>query len=725
MPYDNKSSSGIVYISSIVNSLNPLIDIALANIGKSHDVNFLKSQGVIEAILTFKDGKHTSTVLAIPMLRTKSYHCINYTQYPKEPRFFNASIAPSIPVKLGLIGNDITKENQNPIYLVEGVWDYLVMKKYGYDEVFGLPGVNNFSEEWLDFQGKIVYLCFDNDKTGKEYAMKHATTLSKIAKEIKIIKLPEKLNNKDTKDISDLFNALGSGAKNYLDELILSAEKYEYDIKFIIREKLHGKGNGIQKSAEIASRIIEDLEVRHKCKLIPYNDYQEFAIVVEGKNIIADSAVSVFLAQRYNYLESEYTWKLIRNILYVYAVNKETINLETFNDYKDDKCYIGIKNKGVLVIDRHCFYMEDQGVDNHYLRSSGLVYLNGTLNDDVDISFESLLDMFNFETPEQKFLVKIWFYQTFFDPENRPILAICGDHGTGKTLLQKIMKGILFGFKNANPNTIPEEDYQFSWMTKEYKYLFLDEVNESNPQMKARLRVLVTGEEAVFRPKYARNVIRFKPKVFLSISAHSPKFRDPDIAQRLCLANILPFCNRGINEKKYLEYLEQHREKILDNFYKKIQEIVNNIYNNKNDEIQLSNYCRQMEMAEFAWKAFPDERDVCLRTFESMNYEQTRFSVEYDPIIDIVESWIGQQKVRIEKGDKFLSKEIHERLSGLANQKGIKTLPVSVAGMGRYLSHRKEILGKKYGMKIIKNTHLKQSEYTFDINLCQSIKDEI
>lgn len=715
-------------ITTLQTSINPYTIEKLKSIGKLFPLGFLISQGVFEATLTTKEETYQLSVLAFKM-QSGSYHCINYPNYPKEPRFLNASSDKNIPCELGLLGSS---SGDSPIYLVEGIWDYLMMKLHGYNCI-GLPGVNNFRKEWLNnFRGKIVYVCFDNDETGKKYAQAHAAKLCGVASRICIINLPESIGANKIKDISDFFNFCGNDAKAQLNSIAGKSPIHEYDVIQSIKDRLLGKGDVQNKGESIASDIINDIENVNGGNIIPYDRFHDIAVVDGGKRIVADDKVDEYLSRHYNYSDSDALWRLVRDKLYNHAVKKENVNMYLYTTYLHGKCYIGINDEGILILDGENSNLELQGYDNVYLKSGKALFDKALFKEDNNAenfngeysSFEEILDLFNFETSEHKFLIKAWFYHTFFNPGMRPILTLYAEKGCGKTLLQKIMKGILFGFDEgtANPNTMPAEDHSLLLMLKESKYLFFDEVDKYDIVMKSYLRMLATGAEIVFRPKYSKDNVRFIPNIWLSLATNSPKFRDEDIAQRLVIVKLLPFVGKSIRENIFFSQLSKNRNKIYYNLLKQLQKILFNLKNPS--EIPLVNYCRQTEFAHFAWNAFPEERDVCIRAFDTINQQQSEFSSELDPIMDLFENWIIVNKVSIQDGKKFLCKEIYEGLINMPRHREIKYFPVSVKAMSKWIASRAIELGDKYGMEKTDYCKLHIVHYSFSSEKC-GIMEEI
>jgi energy-coupling factor transporter ATP-binding protein EcfA2 len=706
---------------------------------KSYKKETLSVHGCLQGQCSYNNYKDTShtpvksskSVLAFPMGEGDySWHCINYTEYPEEPRFLTASTDQKRSAELGLLGLKPFNRSAKMVFLTEGIWDMLTMYENGY-HVLGLPGVNNLQPEWCDvFADKSVYLLFDNDKPGRDFTIKHSKLLVQHAASVYIIRLPEKVAHKgrehSIKDITDLFNIDGKFAEATLKELVASAELVIVDPEQLIAEIVASRGNNIQKSIAITELILRDIE-GNGGRIIPYNNNQEFALVLEGVRILTDEEIDVHLSREYGYFPSDSMWRFVRDKLYVAALKNKEAQVKLYSHSHNGSCFIGTKTSGIIQIDSTGASFHPQGTDDVYVQSSNNLIAITPINPKKSTTFESLLDLFLYDgnTDTQKFLLKSWFYHTFFNSVMRVILCVTGDPGSGKTLLLKILKGILFGFTNgkSNPNSMPEEDYVFTMMMKTYRYLFLDEINENDPRIKTKFRMLATGEESIFRPKYAKQAIRFRPSVWLAVSAHSPKFRESDIAQRLCLVRLLHPAEKTklINETLFLADLEQKREEIWNGIARTLQMILAN-FKKGSEQIPLKNYCRQVELATFAWNAFPEERKLCLQTFENINQLQEEFAAEFDPIMDLLESWMEHySKNYVEAGRIVVSgKSLYTDMAMLSKERGLKSFPASVQGFGKWLNGRASVFGIRYGYKRVKDHTLNMFMYSFDLPIVNS-----
>lgn len=93
---------------------------------------------------------------------------------------------------------DLSKHDQ--WVLTEGELDCLTLESFDIPAVTS-GGTTSFKPELVHyFKGKKVFVCYDNDTSGKEGAVRAAKTLSELGVDVSILALPEMVNGKDIGD---------------------------------------------------------------------------------------------------------------------------------------------------------------------------------------------------------------------------------------------------------------------------------------------------------------------------------------------------------------------------------------------------------------------------------------------------------------------------------------------------------------------------------------------
>ena len=734
------------YISKSIFLSGVTLNISKHVIEKCEALNHPVNKKILNQIGAIQAVADQWPVLAIPM-ESGDYHCVKYDNYYDDPkfRFISCSIEPEEKkkgrpkkTKLGLIGVDKATEAGDIVWLTEGFWDFLTLKEFDYP-VWAVPGARNLLGDWLDkFKDKIVIICFDNDDEGIKWSEKHAKKLSLIAKKVLILNLPFTYNGEQSKDISDIrrFSKDDKSFQDYILKLVESTPPFDFPIIEKIREIVHGKGASITKAEIITQLIKEDIE-KHEGLTLPYNDGQELALIIKGKEILIDSSIDRYLSNCYDFLPSLDIWKSTKGLLYNNALrNHGSIKMHSYSTYENKQLHFGLKDKGVLSISEKGHQYNIQGKDNIFIKSGNRLDLSKMPHMPVIQTIDALLSSLKFDevilsTAEQIHLIKVWFFNTFFNFDTmQPILCAIGESGSGKSQLFKFLKGILFGWgekRNYMLNVIPDDDHELSLMLKGKKYLFFDEVNENSPHVKKFLRTMATGIERTFRPKYERHNIEFIPDAWLAINGlNLVSSREYDIAKRLCLVQMAKLSTQDLTSQFGPEYVmyyrfNEARPLIWQNILLEIQSILKSMHKHEKDYIKLDTPCRFMGLANFAWQAWPEKRKLTHSLFSKMDRLQSAHSADMDPMMDIIEEWVGTDSRSFpdpnDDGHTTLikTKEMFKLLQPLAKEHGVKYFPLSERALGQWFSKRETVLIESFGYERRRNSSTKTFEHRFKL----------
>jgi hypothetical protein len=107
---------------------------------------------------------------------------------------------------------DVLRDNDEVI-LTEGEWDAILGNQFGFPCLSHTAGATAWDNSWnSEFEGKVVYICYDCDDAGRQGARKVAHQLSKTAKAVYLVNLP--LTRKGD-DLTNYFVDQGYGRKDF------------------------------------------------------------------------------------------------------------------------------------------------------------------------------------------------------------------------------------------------------------------------------------------------------------------------------------------------------------------------------------------------------------------------------------------------------------------------------------------------------------------------------
>lgn len=103
--------------------------------------------------------------------------------------------------------------DHDEVVLVEGEMDAIIGQQYGLPTLSHTAGASAWDPKWnLEFEGKVVFVCYDCDDTGRRGARKVEGQLQRYAKKVHVISLP--LKDKGA-DLTNYFVDQGYGAEDF------------------------------------------------------------------------------------------------------------------------------------------------------------------------------------------------------------------------------------------------------------------------------------------------------------------------------------------------------------------------------------------------------------------------------------------------------------------------------------------------------------------------------
>jgi hypothetical protein len=141
---------------------------------------------------------------------------------------------------------------------------------------------------------------------------------------------------------------------------------------------------------------------------------------------------------------------------------------------------------------------------------------------------------------EQEWLFESWLYAMFF-PElfpTRPILAMIGEKGSGKTSVLRRIGRLLFGSK-FQVMGMSHEPRDFDAAVTGDAFVGIDNADANVPWLDDKLAVVATGGMLKRRKYYTTNqLIEYPITAFVAVTSRTPYFRREDVADRLLLFHV-------------------------------------------------------------------------------------------------------------------------------------------------------------------------------------------
>ena len=98
----------------------------------------------------------------------------------------------------------VLTEDSDEIIICEGELDALITNQYGFTCITRTGSAGTWRSEWNShFKDKVVYLCHDCDEAGQDGNRRVGRSLRRLAREVRIVRLPYPITEKHGKDLTD------------------------------------------------------------------------------------------------------------------------------------------------------------------------------------------------------------------------------------------------------------------------------------------------------------------------------------------------------------------------------------------------------------------------------------------------------------------------------------------------------------------------------------------
>ncbi len=564
----------------------------------------------------------------------------------------------------------------------------------GYVFACAVGGVDNADVETIRRLARTPVICYDHDTSGAGFAL-----VEKVRLTMSVTAFTPPRSDSDLDDFIRSFGQDDKAAWEAVKFLVSRRKPYARCYKgvaaeiFAARQKqgAHDTRREFEVNAQVAAMIRADLHDRGRF----YHDGRRayFFSEVEKKlvEIQPDETEFNLMLARYGINRAELIHRYLTEALQVEAFEHgrrtEVCRLAYYN-HETFTVYLFNQKDQVYRISPEAIDLVDNGTD-------GVMFLNETNAQAFEasgrIESSSLLEgtivsKINFAedlltTHERSLLFTFWFYSLFFESimPTKPILALIGPKGSGKSITARKVGMLLFG-KNFNTTSLTDDPKDFDAAVTNSAFVAIDNADSKCTWLNDRLATIATGGSIKKRELYTTNrLVEIPVRCFLVIASRTPHFRRDDVTDRLLIMKVDRFTNFK-PEKILLAEVIQNRDQIMAEVIHQLQEVVRTLRDGR--DADYSGVFRMGDFADFAVKVarHAGEEEQVKAIFSKLIREQSSFTLENDPVFDLLWAWAANNR-----GREITNADLCRELADLAEKTGI---PFRYKGKARAFAQR-------------------------------------
>lgn len=237
---------------------------------------------------------------------------------------------------------------------------------------------------------------------------------------------------------------------------------------------------------------------------------------------------------------------------------------------------------------------------------------------------------------QQRLLLKIYLYTVVFAEiiDTKPILAIVGEKGSGKTALFRMIGRFLVGERfGVQPPPNKEDDF---WAAVCGRFLcYLDNVDRFSKWMENALATAASGGYIVKRKLYTDfDQTGMDAKAFIGVNSRDPYFKRDDVADRLIILHVTR-PNEFLSENQLYKTIETNIDEIWTAYINDLHKILEHIQKVDFDSIvtthRLAGWTIMAEIINEALQICP--RAELMDALESLQNERYLFALSISPLL--------------------------------------------------------------------------------------------
>lgn len=422
---------------------------------------------------------------------------------------------------------------------------------------------------------------------------------------------------------------------------------------------------------------------------------------------IKNESVTNFIYEKYDLVKTQTKIVNIFESIRKYALTQgEKTKIHKYCYYSGDAVYIDNFNGKLWKISEKDIDLLNNGTDGVLFlesRNTPVIYDDSSMQIS-ELLFEGLdFDEETLKKDEQEKLLAYWLLSIFFLQENKPILCVVGEKGSGKSDILKKIIYLLFG--NANALSIVPDKVENFWATvTNNKMMVFDNADGSRDWLNDALSMCATGGVISLRKLYTTNEFYYAPiDCFIGLTSRTPKFTRDDVADRLLFVK-LNRIKSFTSEMQIMNKIRANRNAFMSMIFETIKTIIPKLKNN------IENHFSRMGDFECFCRSFDE---TMTDTFKRLVEEQKEFSE--DTFVDVFRTYCKEYSEANFSGNEFIKTafELSCEITKKAESLNIKSMKLT----SKNIAYK---LRRDYDFCKINREPLPHNKSQYKITLCPS-----
>ncbi len=323
--------------------------------------------------------------------------------------------------------------------------------------------------------------------------------------------------------------------------------------------------------------------------------------------------------------------------------------------------------------------------------------------------FDALFEQLNLSAKDEgqheakRALLKVWTVALFFLEALpvRPVLALVGEQGGGKTTFARGLGFALFGQRfdvsSFRSDSTGEQDFLAAITAK--RLVVFDNADQRIAWLPDHMAKIATGGMIERRKLYTTNELAsYSPDCFLVITSRDPRWRRDDVARRLLVCHLDTLTGKKIADGKMRRDILTSRPQLIGGLLSILNGVVRELRAGGGD------FSSHHRLADFHWFGRLASRVMGVsaafeRAMDNLDREQMHLLADGDERLALLEVWLDSRS-EVWEGEEISASALFDQLR-LLYQGAEKSFPFrSPTSVGTWLGRHADMIESELNIRV-------------------------